>query len=339
MRRRFMAVALMALGVSVACATTDVMRLDTQPRPPTNPAAVRVLLDEPQEPYRAIAMIHTSDQGWGLSLENLKTSMVQQAAAIGGHAVIIGQASQQSGGTMFIPIGTTTMGLDMPTKLLTGKVIVFEREPTDQVKRPTRPTPAEFPVAQKTAEPAGVLSRAEPKTAPRAITQKGEASATELRALAGQGDATAQYRLGVMYAAGRDVPQDFGLAVEWTRKAAQQGHVEAQFNLGVLYALGQGVPQSIPHAVAWYRIAAEKGHAEALFSLGNLYASGRGVLQDDVQAHMWLNLAASRTAAENQATYAKDRDMVAARMTPDQRAEAQKLAREWAEAFDKRQRK
>jgi uncharacterized protein len=45
-----------------------------------------------------------------------------------------------------------------------------------------------------------------------------------------------------------------------------------------------------------------------------------------VQAHMWLNLAASRSG---DATMVKSRDLVAAKMTPDQVAEAQRLAREW----------
>ena len=47
--------------------------------------------------------------------------------------------------------------------------------------------------------------------------------------------------------------------------------------------------------------------------------------QDYVQAHMWLNLA----AAQSHADAVKNRDIVAALMTPAQIAEAQKLAREW----------
>ena len=63
-----------------------------------------------------------------------------------------------------------------------------------------------------------------------------------------------------------------------------------------------------------------------------MYFTGRGVLQDYVEAHMWLNLAASRfSPAEirNRDQAIRDRDYVAAKMTPAQIAEAQKLAREW----------
>jgi TPR repeat protein len=55
------------------------------------------------------------------------------------------------------------------------------------------------------------------------------------------------------------------------------------------------------------------------------YEQGDGVLQDYVLAYMWYNLAAAQGAG----VAAKDRDRVAARMTPEQIAEAQRLAREW----------
>jgi hypothetical protein len=47
---------------------------------------------------------------------------------------------------------------------------------------------------------------------------------------------------------------------------------------------------------------------------------------------MWLNLAATNfpaSDATNRAAARKDRDVVAAKMTPDQIAAAQRLAREW----------
>ena len=52
-----------------------------------------------------------------------------------------------------------------------------------------------------------------------------------------------------------------------------------------------------------------------------------GVPQDYVRAHMWYNLAAAQ-GDENGRKY---RDDVAAIMTPEQIAEAQRLAREWME--------
>jgi len=62
------------------------------------------------------------------------------------------------------------------------------------------------------------------------------------------------------------------------------------------------------------------------------YAKGKGVLQDYTAAHKWFNLAASFfPASEPKLRYnaVKLRDAIAARMTPAQIAEAQRLVREW----------
>jgi TPR repeat protein len=92
-----------------------------------------------------------------------------------------------------------------------------------------------------------------------------------------------------------------------------------------MYANGQGVPQDYAEAVRWYRKAADQGLAHAQFNLGARYVQGQGVPQDYVSAHMWLSL----SAAQNNNDATKFRDMIAAKMTPAQIAEAQKLAREW----------
>ena len=150
------------------------------------------------------------------------------------------------------------------------------------------------------------------------------------RKAAEQGVAGAQYNLGVMYYNGQGVPQDYAKAVEWYRKATEQGYADAQYNLGVMYDHGRGVPQDDAEAVGWYRKAAEQGYAKAQFNLGNMYITGLGVPLDYAQAHMWLNLAASRfPPGEDRDQAVKNRDIVAERMTPAQLSEAQKLAREW----------
>jgi len=84
-----------------------------------------------------------------------------------------------------------------------------------------------------------------------------------LKRKAEQGDAVAQYNLGVMYADGEGVAQNDAEAVQWFRKAAEQGLAGAQFNLGQMYRLGRGVVQSDAEAVQWYRKAAEQGHGDA----------------------------------------------------------------------------
>ena len=75
--------------------------------------------------------------------------------------------------------------------------------------------------------------------------------------------------------------------------------------------------------------AADPENAAAQFNLGVKYATGQGVPQDYVQAHMWFNLAASRSTGEVRDDAVERRDQIANEMTPDQLAEAQRLAREW----------
>jgi uncharacterized protein len=99
----------------------------------------------------------------------------------------------------------------------------------------------------------------------------------------------------------------------------------AQTTLGRIYENGIGVTQDSTQAVSWFRKAAEQGEAIAQTALGVMYESGIGMPPDDVLAHMWLSLA----AAQRNGDAAKLRDSLARIMTPDQIAEAQRLAREW----------
>lgn len=98
-----------------------------------------------------------------------------------------------------------------------------------------------------------------------------------------------------------------------------------------MYEYGRGVPQDCGQAVEWYRKAAEQAPiGEPQYSLGRMYMQGYGVPRDYVQAHLWFNLAASQfLPGKYQEAAAQARDLVAARMTPAQVAEAQRLAREW----------
>ena len=108
----------------LGCATADVLQLDKQSRNPTNPAIVEVLLEEPHQAYKAIGLIEVSDEGWGLSLNDLKKKLVKEAAKLGGDAVIIGR-EPKSAGAVFMPVGNTFFAVDVAEKKLVGKVIVF----------------------------------------------------------------------------------------------------------------------------------------------------------------------------------------------------------------------
>ncbi|MFP6573488.1 MAG: tetratricopeptide repeat protein, partial [Vicinamibacterales bacterium] len=57
---------------------------------------------------------------------------------------------------------------------------------------------------------------------------------------------------------------------------AEAGDAEAQCQLGLRYANGIGVTQNYVEAVRWYRLAAEQGHAGGQNALAGMYAAGRG---------------------------------------------------------------
>jgi TPR repeat protein len=81
------------------------------------------------------------------------------------------------------------------------------------------------------------------------------------------------------------------------------------------------VPQDYGEAAKWYRKAADQNYALAQSSLGPMYQLGRGVPHDEILALMWYHLAAAQ--GDDYAKEARDE------LTPDQIAEAQRLAREW----------
>jgi TPR repeat protein len=147
----------------------------------------------------------------------------------------------------------------------------------------------------------------------------------EWRPLAEQGDALAQYNLGVLYRNGRGVPQDDVQARQWYAKAAAQGQAKAQYNLGTLYFNGDGVPKNYQQALRWFRLAADQGEPLAQTKIAIMYDEGQGVPHDIVQAYAWYSLAA--TNGDKAAAYL--RGTIANQMTPAQIAEAQKLAGEW----------
>lgn len=72
-----------------------------------------------------------------------------------------------------------------------------------------------------------------------------------------RGNTDAQFKLGQIYLAGKDVPLDYTQAVKWFRKAAVAGHRGAQNKMGYMYEHGYGVPMDISLALTWYRRATE----------------------------------------------------------------------------------
>ena len=118
------------------------------------------------------------------------------------------------------------------------------------------------------------LTRPHPSVGPSEPSKPAEPKSTN------QGDAAAQYNLGVRYEDGQGVPKDVGKAADLYQKAANQGHAGAQFNLGLLYVYGRGVSKDLGKAAELFQKAANQGHAGAQNNLAWLYENGWGVPQD-----------------------------------------------------------
>ena len=150
-------------------------------------------------------------------------------------------------------------------------------------------TPApKLPKALAPAEKKPTSSRSPKNHTPGA----GDSTLAILYRRAEAGDSSAMVDLGMNYAYGRGVPEDYQKAVSWLRKASDAGDAAGMNNMGVMYANGYGVPKDYQQAAAWYRKAAEAGYVLAMANLGSMYENGKGVPRDSQQALAWYRKAA-----------------------------------------------
>ncbi|OJX11593.1 MAG: hypothetical protein BGO77_07725 [Caedibacter sp. 37-49] len=147
-----------------------------------------------------------------------------------------------------------------------------------------------------------------------------------------EGNANAQFTLGLMYDLGIGEPQNyipalywytqaaykihpgamknigdiyyvhhnFRQALYWYKLAAHQGHARAQFNLGTLHYYGIEVPQNYVEAFYWYLCAALQGLSSAQFNVGTMYYKGHGVVHDLNLVIYWCKQAALQNHIEAQ---------------------------------------
>ena len=92
-----------------------------------------------------------------------------------------------------------------------------------------------------------------------------------------------------------------------------------------MYAEGKGLPRDHTEAGKWFRKAADQGDAKAQANLGVLYANGLGVPTDLILSCMSLDLAAAQGSEDARSA----RDKLVSHLTPEQIAEAQRMARDW----------
>jgi hypothetical protein len=126
-------------------------------------------------------------------------------------------------------------------------------------------------------------------------------SLPELRKLAGQGDAEAQWQMGVRFHNGEGVPHDDAQAMQWFQRAAERGHVTAQGALGAYYFAARGVPKDLSKAYFWSLIAMAQGDE---ISKGRLDLLASQMTRAQIysarqQAEVWIQQHDSAKAAVN----------------------------------------
>ncbi len=130
--------------------------------------------------------------------------------------------------------------------------------------------------------------------------------------------------------------RDYATALETWRPLAQRETESsaAQLFLGFIYANGLGLPADPAAAAEWYGRAAKQDNMLAQIRLGFMYRRGEGVAQDPIQAYLWAALAA-RQQSHVQTVAEALQESLAAEMTPDQLAKAERLAGEWIKTHQK----
>jgi hypothetical protein len=156
-----------------------------------------------------------------------------------------------------------------------------------------------------------------------------------IRTLAEHGDAGAQLGLGVSYfyhnrfwedSSGTQhidndsTPQDRSEGAKWLLRAANQGNARAQGQLSSMYLTGDGVPQNYVEALKWLTIQASR-------------ESERRASLVDAQADL---TAISGKADTKDSEDSSLREFYISKMTPQQIAEAERLASQWRPTREKR---
>lgn len=129
----------------------------------------------------------------------------------------------------------------------------------------------------------------------------GDASFEETKISAEQGDAKAQFNLGMIYYTVKGPHKDTKKAFYWFTKAAEQGNADGQFLLGALYNYGNGTPVDYKKALYWYTKAAKQGNYRAHENIYMIYSHKDGgafhkggIPKNNKKAFYWLTKAAEQ---------------------------------------------
>ena len=115
-RALFVLVSIVAAG----CVTSHLQQLDPDVRPARAPDSIVVFEQAPEQPYTVIARVETTAEAVFKGYDDLRAKIVDEAAQVGGEAVIVGPESKE---TTFLILPTGMFPNEK--KKLSGEIIVF----------------------------------------------------------------------------------------------------------------------------------------------------------------------------------------------------------------------
>lgn len=118
------------------------------------------------------------------------------------------------------------------------------------------------------------------------------------------GDAAAQNIVGTWYYEGRHkLPVNFKEATKWWSRSAKQGNVEATGNLGICYAEGHGVAQNFDKATSLLNKSLKTGQNKALFDKCVAFANDNKLFYCNYVASCYKNGIGTAKNLNNAITY------------------------------------
>ncbi len=205
--------------------------------------------------------------------------------------VVPGQASETAPSARLLYralLGLTIAAVAMAAGYLLGPMIEKRWASSPQASQRSSVEGSEAVSMQRTADRSLADQRAQAKSLP------------DLRKLADQGDADAQWQMGVRYHDGEGVPQDDAQAMQWFLRAAEQGYVAAQRALGAYYWRQRGDPEDLSKAYFWSAIATAQGDEISKSRLEGLASqmTRAQVSAARQQADAWIHTHSQRVKSE-----------------------------------------
>ncbi len=301
----------------------------TVEQPVTSSDEARHAVPEPADNDTSVAAGHNIQAGWN-EAEPLSPTITAPLSRSGTPWPAIAVAALVAASCALLSLGWWSA--DRAPSF--GEPVTAEEQTSAEMQAVLRRT--------QSGDSAAALLAAHDYAAGNGVRQDQNVADRWLRAAAEQGNAQAQYELGLRLA-NKTPSGSSEAATEWLRRAGEQGHPDALFRLGQAYASGNGAPRDVVRAYTAFILADANGHreaegamrslgpvsdaqlAEVRAQVGERYAHGYGVRADPVTAYMWLLLADVAAPGHGQ----PGRNRLASKMADAERREAEHRASEW----------